>query len=226
LVNSQFGCYRLSLDSSIITIQRVQHCTITRFLQSTLDEEMKVFSLLWILCCLLFSQTLYAENSSVEYKIKAGYLYNLTKFVTWPEDKSETFNLCILGTDPFGELIDPIEQRSAFGRPIKLFRFDSVNALGNSNNKPHCHIIFISTSIGSAFKDTFSNSTLVIQDIKKTLTVGEGNDFALQGGMVGFVNREGKIKLQINLKKIKQSDLKVSAKLLEVAEIVEGDNSD
>jgi hypothetical protein len=187
---------------------------------------MKVFSLLWILCCVLFSQTLCAEDSSVEYKIKAGYLYNFTKFVTWPEDKSETFNLCILGVDPFGELIEPIEQRSAFGRPIKLFRFDSLNALSSSNNKQHCHIVFISPSFGSAVKDTIDKGTLVIQDIKKTLTVGEGNDFARQGGMVGFVNREGKIKLQINLKRIKQSALKVSAKLLEVAEIVEGDNSD
>jgi hypothetical protein len=183
---------------------------------------MKVFSLLWILCCLLFSQALCADDSSVEYKIKAGYLYNFTKFVTWPEDKSETFNLCILGTDPFGELIDPIEQRSAFGRPIKLFRFDSLNSLSHTNNKPNCHILFISSSIGSAIKDTISKNTLVIRDISKTLTVGESNDFAMQGGMVGFVNREGRIKLQINLKKVKQSDLKVSAKLLEVAEIVEG----
>lgn len=174
----------------------------------------------------MFSQALYAEDSSVEYKIKAGYLYNFTKFVTWPEDNSETFNLCILGEDPFGELIDPIEQRSAFGLPIKLFRFDSLNALSHANNKPHCHIIFISSSIGSAIKDTISKNTLVIRDINKTLTVSEGNDFAMQGGMVSFVNREGKIKLQINLKKIKQSDLKVSAKLLEVSEIVEGGNSD
>jgi hypothetical protein len=187
---------------------------------------MKVFSLLWILCCLLFSQVLCAENASVEYKIKAGYLYNFTKFVTWPEDSFESFNLCILGKDTFGELIDPIEQRSAFGRPIKLFRFDSLNTLGHTNNKPHCHILFISSAIGSPIKDTISHAALVIQDFNKTLTVGEGDDFAKQCGMIGFVNREGKIKLQLNLKKSKQSDLKISAKFIEVAEIVEGDNCD
>jgi hypothetical protein len=182
---------------------------------------MKVFSLLWILWCLLFSQLLCADDSSVEYKIKAGYLYNFTKFVTWPEINSETFNLCILGEDPFGELIDPIEKRSAFGRPIKLFRFDSLDALKRANNKPHCHIIFVSSSLGSASKDV-TNNALFIRDLNKTLTVGEGNDFSLEGGMIGFVNREGRIKLQVNLKKIKQSDLKVSAKLLEVAEIPQG----
>jgi hypothetical protein len=183
---------------------------------------MKVFSLLWILWCLLFSQLLCADDSSVEYKIKAGYLYNFTKFVIWPEINSETFNLCILGGDPFGESINPIEKRSAFGRPIKLFRFDSLDALKRTNNKPHCHIIFVSSSLGSVRKDIIGDGTLVIRDLNKTLTVGEGNDFSMQGGMIGFVNREGRIKLQVNLKKIKQSDLKVSAKLLEVAEILQG----
>jgi hypothetical protein len=187
---------------------------------------MKYICVLWTLVCLLFSPLLYADDSSVEYKIKAGYLYNFTKFVTWPADNSATFNLCILGEDPFGELIDPIEQRSAFGRPIKLFRFDSLDALKRANNELHCHIIFVGSSIGSVRNNIIGNGALVIRDIDKTLTVGEGNDFAMQGGMIGFVNREGKIKLQINLKRIKQSALKVSAKLLEVAEIVEGGNND
>ena len=41
----------------------------------------------------LFSQLTCADEASVEYKIKAGYLYNFTKFVTWPEDNDKTFNL-------------------------------------------------------------------------------------------------------------------------------------
>jgi len=112
----------------------------------------------------LCSPLLYADEASVEYKIKAGYLYNFTKFITWPEDKSETFNLCILGEDPFGDFNRSIEQRTAFGRPIKLFRFDTFKA-GQS-----CHILFISSSI----KDNLLlKNTLVIHDFNKTLTVGE-----------------------------------------------------
>lgn len=175
---------------------------------------MKYICVLWILGCLLFSQLLCADDSSVEYKIKAGYLYNFTKFITWPVDNAETFNLCILGDDPFGELIDPIEQRSAFGRPIKLFRIDSLRGM---DQEPHCHILFVSSSI----KDT-----LAVRDFDNTLVVGEGGEFIAQGGMIGFVNKQGKIKLQINLKTIKQSGLKISAKLLEVADVVKGDNHD
>jgi hypothetical protein len=158
---------------------------------------------------LLFSQ--YAIATDVEYKVKAGYLYNFTKFIIWPEDSSETFNLCIVGEDPFGDLIDPIEQRSASGRPIKLFRLNSLN------NEQHCHILFISASI----KDMPD-----IKELNNTLTVGESAEFALQNGMIGFINRDGKIKLQINLKLLQQSGLKISAKLLEVSELVEGESND
>jgi hypothetical protein len=175
---------------------------------------MKLTSVLWALGCLLFASVLYAEDASVEYKIKAGYLYNFTKFVTWADDNSETFNLCILGNDPFDELIAPIEQQSVMGRPIKLFR---LNSLSSIKKQPHCHILFVSSSIADM---------PVAEDIANTLVVGEGGEFIAQGGMIGFINKQGKIKLQINLKAIKQSGLKISAKLLEVADVVKGDNNE
>lgn len=154
-----------------------------------------------------------ADGDNAEYKVKAGYLYNFTKFVTWPKDDSATFNICIYGQDPFGALIDPIEKRTAFDLPIKLFRFNTP-----SKNQ-RCHIVFI----GSDNKNDLPiKGTLVVRDMNKTLSVGEGDVFAERGGMIGFVNRDGKIRLQINLKMLQQSGLTVSAKLLEVAEIVEG----
>jgi len=165
---------------------------------------------LFCLGCLFFLRALYADDASVEYKIKAGYLYNFTKFITWPGDDTKTFNLCILGDNPFGDLIDPIEQRSALGRPIKLIR------LGSFTRQSRCHIIFI-----SAIKDLPSAKAFT-----RTLTVGESDGFAAQGGMIGFVNNESRIKLQINLQAIRQSGLKISAKLLEVAEIIDGDGHD
>jgi len=169
---------------------------------------------IWALGCLLFSQLPYAQDSTVEYKVKAAYIYNFTKFVTWVDDSSETFNLCILGDDPFGDLIDPIEQRSVMGRPIKLFRLDSLKSI---KINPHCHILFVSSSIEGA---------PAAKDVDNTLVVGESKGFINGGGMVGFDNAQGKIKFQINLNAIKQSGLKVSAKLLEVAEVVKGGDHD
>jgi hypothetical protein len=195
---------------------------------------MKIIHLPWALFCLaflLFSQLLFAEDSNVEYKIKAGYLYNFTKFVTWPEDNSQTFNLCILGNDPFGGIIDPIEKRSAFGRPIKLFRFNNLNTFQQSalsghkdtGNNQQCHILFISASLDNNFS---IKNVLASRDGDKTLTVGENEGFAMQGGMIGFVHRQDKIKLQVNMNTLKHSHLKISAKLLEVTELIGGEGND
>ncbi len=177
-------------------------------------DIMRFATVLCTLSCLLFSHCLYAEDSSVEYKIKVGYLYNFTKFVTWEDDGSESFNLCVLGEDPFGDLIDPIEQLSVMGRAIKLFRLGNVFG---AKKQPHCHILFVSSSI---------TDTQFVQGVENTLVVGESAGFVTQGGMIGFVNKQGRIKLQINLKAITKNRLKISAKLLEVADIIKEDNNE
>lgn len=169
------------------------------------------------LAFLLSPALLYANddnNTNVEYKIKAGYLYNFTKFITWPQENAQAFNLCILGKDPFGDVINPIEKRTVQGRPIRLFRYSK-----DIKRDQRCHILYMNVAgiNGAALKNE-----LALLDTSNTLTVGEGEEFAKQGGMVGFVNRNDKIKIQINLKAFKQSGLNVSAKLLEVAEIVGG----
>ncbi|MDD5275862.1 MAG: YfiR family protein [Methylovulum sp.] len=181
--------------------------------RNDLVHTIAIRRLSWLFFCLaslLSSQPLYADGESVEYKIKAGYLYNFTKFIDWPADNYKTFNLCILGTDPFGSLIDPIEEREVFGRPIKLFRLNNGYSF-TPNKLAYCHIFFIGEP--SATPPTLHNQ----------LTVGESPGFAQHGGMIGFINQDGRIKLQINLAAIKQSGLKISAKLLEVADIIDGD---
>jgi hypothetical protein len=162
---------------------------------------------------LFISQPTFADENTLEHKIKAGYLYNFTKFVTWPADAVPTFNLCILGKDPFGKLIDPIEKKMVHERPIRLFRLNELK------KGLFCHILFFS-ALPSISQQSFSSNLLT------TLTVSEVRDFAAQGGMIGFIQKDGKIKLQINLDAAKQAGLKISAKLLEVAELIESSRHD
>jgi hypothetical protein len=170
-------------------------------------RTVRLLGMIIILGMLFLPQT-YADAPPIEeYKVKAGYLFNFTKFITWVDTNSETFNICILGNDPFGELIDPIEQRSAFNKPIKLFRLTAIN------KEQHCHIIYINSGINPKSLNT-----------NNTLTVGENSNFVNQGGMIAFVTKDDKIKLQINLKLVQQSGLKISAKLLEVSEVIGGNN--
>jgi hypothetical protein len=176
-----------------------------------------------ILLCLalLFSESIVADDDDLEYKIKAGYLYNFTKFITWPKVNSTTFNLCILGTDPFGTFIDPLEKKSAFTRSIRIFRLDEADFLSSSNPKADCHILYVSLSISNNQKTVFEKIQ-ANQNKGETLVVGESETFAAEGGMIGFINKDGKIKLQINQQSVKQTGLKISAKLLEIADLIQG----
>ncbi len=156
---------------------------------------------------ILFTHSSLAD-ASVEYKIKAAYIYNFTKFVTWPKTESETFNLCILGKEPFGTLLNSIESRTALGLPIKLIRLDHFDG------SKQCHILFLGNAIREDVRDAIASAGI--------LTVSEEKQFAKHGGMIGFVVKNGKVKLQINLVRAKQAGLEISAKLLEISEVIEG----
>jgi hypothetical protein len=170
---------------------------------------------------LFFSSQTIAQGSRIEYKIKAGYLYNFTKFIAWPENKSTTFNLCILGKDPFGSIINPIEKRTVHNKPIRLYRYQTISEI------KHCHIVYLGVS-----EDKWGNSdlsfsgVLTITSLEQALTVSDSRQITQAGGMISFFLEEGKVKLLVNLQALRKSGLEVSAKLLEVADIYQGEADD
>lgn len=156
-------------------------------------------ALLFLLC---FSSALGSDN--LEYKIKAAYLYNFTKFITWPEKDTVTFNICVVGNDPFRSLLNSLESKTALDKPIRIFRYGSIKEAKD------CHIIYVDEA----------SSRL---NIENALLVSSRPQFAEQGGMIGFTLKNGKVRLHINLKAIKKSGLTISAKLIEVATLVDGE---
>ena len=180
-----------------------------------------LLSLFFLAALVSLSKLSFAQDNSIEYKIKAGYLYNFTKFISWPENESETFNLCIIGKDPFGSIIDPIEKRTVKNKPIRLYRFQSIA------EAKYCHIIYFGGSNQHLRKiDLALSGILTIGSIENSLTVGETKKFSQAGGMFAFFLKEGKVKLLINQHALKKSNLEVSAKLMEIADIYEGGSND
>jgi hypothetical protein len=53
------------------------------------------------------------SGSPVEYKIKAAFLLNFAKFITWPDQTftspQQPFSFCVLGQDPFGTALTPMQ---------------------------------------------------------------------------------------------------------------------
>jgi len=172
------------------------------------------FGSLMLMVLLLFGNA-FAQERTVEYKIKAAYLYNFTKFITWPDSEEANFSVCIVGNDPFGQALSPIETRAVKNKPIRVLRLDTIN------QAKQCQIIYSAEISGD-----ITPGILTIQSLYPILTVSDSKQFVRKGGMIAFLLKEGKIKLFINLPVLRKSGLEISAKLLEVAEVYEGELND
>lgn len=146
-------------------------------------------------------------------KIKAAYLYNFTKFITWPSIQTNTFNICLVGNDQFKDLLHSLEDKIAQDKPIRILHYDTVKQVKN------CQIVYFD-EVDLRTEPGQPSTTLVMGNLANSLTVGSQPFFAETGGMIGFAIEQEKIRLHINLKVLKQSGLGISAKLLEVSTIV------
>jgi hypothetical protein len=63
-------------------------------------------------------------------------------------------------------------------------------------------------------------SILLVLSNTNILTVGESSDFALSGGMIGFVIQDGHVQFQINKQVAKNAQLKFDPRLLKLGQVV------
>lgn len=154
------------------------------------------------------------DQPAQEYEIKAAFLYNFTKFVEWPpeafSDDSAPMVIAVLGPDPFGSMLDEIvADKHAGGRPLVIRRFE------RSSELTACHVVFVS----SRTADEFSRQVRTPAR-RHMLTVGETDGFAETGGVVQFVTEKRKVRFRINPAAANKAGLKVSSRLLNLAEVV------
>jgi hypothetical protein len=149
-----------------------------------------------------------------EYQLKAVFLFNFAQFVEWPPaavpDSQAPLVLGILGSDPFGRILDETVRGEHLGaRPFVVRRYRRVDDV------EACDILFISQS-----EDDRLDEILTRLRERPILTVGDRDGFAARGGMIHFVTDKRRIRLRINLAAVQAAHLTISSKLLRAAEIV------
>lgn len=162
------------------------------------------------------SQTFAFKDESGEYALKAGFLYNFTQFIRWPEETaslSDTFyapfdfSLCVIGRDPFGDLLEVLaDNLKAQGRPMNIIR------LGMDDPWHECHILFVP-------KDENRHMEKILKKVANSsvLVIGEASlEGKLQPG-ISFLIKNDTIQFTINKDAIKRSRLRVDSELLDIA---------
>ena len=155
-----------------------------------------------------------AEVPDLEYKVKAGFVFNFFKFVQWPESSFTTptspFVLGIFSSDPsLSALEQVLRGKQVNGRPVL------VKPLSNVEEGQACHLVFLSR----AEKRRVSEMLNTVKHLP-VVTVSEIEGFAQDGGIVNFVLRDGSVRLEINLEAAERVGLKISAKLSSVGSLV------
>ena len=147
-----------------------------------------------------------------EYEIKAAYLLNFANFVEWPNlpIAEPAIHFCMLGSDPLsGSLSRMIDHRNSRERPL-FFRH-----VTHSEEVSDCQILYISPSLGKYVPQLLDSIRSA-----SVLTVGENDQFAAAGGMIQLVMEDRRIRFKINSTAASQCGIRISSKLLALAEIV------
>lgn len=135
-------------------------------------------------------------------RIKAVYLYHFASFAEWPEAAlvGQEVRLCVLGGGEVAQHVQRLDaQDLGDGRMLRV-----VPA------RP-CHIVFV----GDAAANFGEWQGLPV------LSVSDRSDFARHGGMIEMYLRDDKVRMRINLAVVRAAGLRLSSKLLRLADIVE-----
>ncbi len=177
------------------------------------------FALLFLAIPILFAfpKSYAAEAESREYVLKAGFIYNFTKFIDWPRKtkadiKAEGYRFCVVGRDPFGEILDRLAEK--LKRKNKALIIQPQVSLEEVSR---CHILFIGKSEKSRV-----DQILAWVDGLPVLVVGDTPGYAQKGVGINFFILGNKIRFEINRNAVEKAGLQVSSELLNLAKIVSG----
>jgi YfiR/HmsC-like len=150
-------------------------------------------------------------NESVELHVKAAYLLNFGRYVSWPQQAGDVI-IGVVGQDPIVEVLEKtISGKSINGRPCRVRIFPS------SEQIDHCDILFLPRSEGRQ-----APSVMTAVAGKPVLTVSDLEGFADEGGMIAFLLVDDTLKFDINPGAAGKSGLKISSELLRVSHDIKG----
>ena len=151
-------------------------------------------------------------------RLKVAYLYNFTRFVDWPAlPADQPFVIGVIGDSEMARQLRLLEeeQRQVGGRPIEIQLYPSAAALGSSQ------MLFIG-------REAEPDLTAIVQRTKgrPTLLVGDTAGYAGRGVAIELFLKpdlfrgKQRLRFRIDPKALRGRGLKVSAQLMDVAEVL------
>jgi hypothetical protein len=148
-----------------------------------------------------------AAQKFTKHEIKAAYVYNFIRFVTWSVEK-KTITIGILGNNQFTEVLkSKLTNQKIENIPLKVIRFSELE------DYTICDVIYIA-------KDNEINNNTILKQLKNKsiLSISEVDNFCLNGGIINFIEGDnGNYFFEINQNRAIQEKIQISSKLLKLA---------
>ncbi len=149
-----------------------------------------------------------------ETQVKAAFLRNFIRFTEWPEPILNTdpfhVDICLQPDDPLLEPLRTILTRqSGQGYNIRLLE------LGDEPVLSDCEVLYFPD-----FSQPEALERLAQVRNSPVLTIGNDERFLEQGGIIRFLVLEKRVRFRINQATPKRTGLKISSKLLQLADQV------
>lgn len=143
-----------------------------------------------------------------EYKLRAAYLYNFSKFIRWPEsafrNKESALVIGLLGADAPMEIAELLNSRTIGSRPIQVRQYQTGESIDG------CHLLYLQSN---------RNWKPLLKELKssRVITVGDTPSFADDGGAIQLLTIRKRLRFIINLKAPGFADVDIDSRLLSLA---------
>ena len=153
--------------------------------------------------------------------IKAAFVLNIARFVTWPSEafssENDPIHLCLYRDNAYGNDLEAINGKKIGQRNLQLSTIDHLSP------SMDCEILLIPSSASEKFNAEFSGSVqqplLTIAD----RTGGDEETVLRKGIIVTLVRKGPRIAFEIDPWLAKRVNLHMSSELLKLATIVGGE---
>lgn len=154
-----------------------------------------------------------APAASLEYSIKATFLYKFAPFVEWPQSAFKSpaspVSLCVVGNDPVAQVLGGVTIDQTAGE-----RRYQVRQIERVERNSGCHVLYVTgsnaQSAAEAIDAVRGAPVLTVTDAARTTT----------GAIVRFVVEENRVRFDIDDGAAAENGLSISSRLLSLARTV------
>lgn len=148
--------------------------------------------------------------------VKVAFVYNFAKFAEWPDGRFRSAGdpvvLCTQRDDLDASALLAIAGRPVGTHPVRIEILDPGMPIAA------CHIFFASRFAS----DSELQDVIALARRTAILLVSDSPGFAGRGGHIGLVEDRNRLRFQVNLLAVMDAGMRLSSKLLQLAEIVGG----